>query len=45
MAWYLRIFQFVMIHKVKGFNVVMKQKQMFFWNYLSFSMTQQMLAI
>ena len=40
-----RIFQFVVIHTVKGFGIVNKQKHMFFWNSLAFSMIQQMLAI
>ena len=41
----LRIFQFVLIHTVKGFSVSMKQKEMSFWNSLASSMIQQMLAI
>ena len=34
-----------MIHTVKGFGIVIKQKWMFFWNSLAFSMIQKMLAI
>ena len=37
--------QFVVIHTVKGFGIVNRMKQMFFWNSLAFSMIQQMLAI
>ena len=37
--------QFVVIHTVKGFGIVKKQKQMFFWNCLAFSMIQRLLAI
>ena len=37
--------QFVVIHTVKGFGIVSKQKQMFFWNSFSLSMIQWMLAI
>ena len=39
-----RIFQFVVIHAVKGFGVVHKA-EVFFWNSLAFSMIQQMLEI
>ena len=46
--WYSHLFQnfsqFVVIYTVKGFSIV-KQKWMFFWNSLAFSMIQQMLAI
>ena len=31
-----RIFQFVVIHTVKGLAQSIKQKQMFFWNSLAF---------
>ena len=43
----LRIFQSLLwiYHTVKGFSVVMKQKKMFFWNSLPFSLIQRMLAI
>ena len=43
-----RIFQFVVIHTVKGFGIVnkaQKEKSMFFWNSLAFSMIQRMLTI
>ena len=40
----LRIFQFVVIH-TKALVQSMKQKLMFLWNSLAFSMIQQMLAI
>ena len=36
--------QFVVIHTVKGFNIV-KQRLMFFWHSLAFSVIQQMLTI
>ena len=36
--------QFVVIHRVKGFRAV-NEADVFFWNFLAFSMTQQMLAI
>ena len=36
--------QFVMIHTVKGLNIV-NETEMLFWNFLAFSMIQQMLAI
>ena len=41
----LRIFQFVVIHTVKGFSVVSEAEVDVFWNSLSFSVIQQMLAI
>ena len=48
-VWYSHLFQnfpqFIVIHTVKGFGTVKKQKQMFFWNSLAFLMTQQMLGI
>ena len=37
--------QFVVINTVKGFGVAKKAKLDVFWNYLAFSMIQQMLAI
>ena len=38
--------QFIVIHTVKGFGIVNKAEiDVFFWNSLSFSMIQQMLAI
>ena len=40
----LRIFQFVVIHRVKGF-VVNEAEVDVFWNSLAFSMTQWILAI
>ena len=40
----LRIFQFVVIHTVKGFGIVNKA-EVIFWNSLAFLMTQRMLAI
>ena len=40
-----RLFQFVVIHTVKGFGVVNKADADFFWNSLPFPMIQQMLAI
>ena len=40
----LRIFQFVVIHTVKGFGVVNKAEIDVFWNSLAFSMIQWMLA-
>ena len=50
--WYSHLLknfpQFVVIHTVKGFGIVnkaKKQKSMFFWNPLAFSMIQRMLAI
>ena len=42
----LRIFQFVVIHTVKGFSMVIEGKvKMVSWNSFAFSMIQQMLAI
>ena len=42
----LRIFQFVVIHAVKGFNVVNETEvKMFFWNSLAFSIIQCMVTI
>ena len=47
-VWYSYLFknfsQFVVIHTVKDFDVVIMQKYMFFWNSLAFYMIQQMLA-
>ena len=47
-VWYFHLFQkfpqFVVIHTVKGFGIV-KQKWVFFWNSLVFSVIQRMLAI
>ena len=47
--WYSHLFknfsQFVVIHTVKGFNIVNEAEVDFFWNSLAFSVTQQMLAI
>ena len=41
-----RIFQFIVIHTVKGFGIVNKAEIDFFsWNYLAFSIFQRMLAI
>ena len=38
--------QFVVIHTVKGFSVVSEaEENVFFWNFLAFSMIQWMLAI
>ena len=42
---FLRIFQFIVIHTFKGFDIVIKQKWMFFWHSLAFLMIQKMLAI
>ena len=45
-VWYshlFRIFQFVMIHTVKGFHEV--NEAMFLWNSLTLFMIQQMLAV
>ena len=40
MVWYSHLFknvpQFVVIHTVKGFGIVNKAEQMFFWNSLAF---------
>ena len=48
-VWYSHLFQnfpqFIVIHTVKGFGIVIKQKLMFFWNSLAFSMMQRVLAI
>ena len=41
----LRIFQFVVIHTVKGFDIVNKAEIDVFLELSSFSMIQQMLAI
>ena len=42
----LRIFQFLVIHIIKGFSIVNEAEvYIFFWNSLAFSMIQQMLAI
>ena len=41
----LRIFQFVVIHRVKRFSVVHEAEVDFFFNSLAFSMIQQMSAI
>ena len=42
----LRIFQFVVMHTVKGFSVVNEaEEDVCFWNSLVFSITQWMLAI
>ena len=47
-VWYSHLLkkfpQFVVIHRVKGFNTV-KEADVFFWNFIAFSMTQWMLAI
>ena len=47
--WYSHLFknfpQFVVINTVKSCSIVMKQKWMFLWNPLAFSMIPQMLAI
>ena len=49
MVWYSHLLknfpQFVVIHTVKALAESMKQKQMFFWNSLAFSMIQRILAI
>ena len=49
-VWYSHLFQnftqFVVIHTVKRFGVVNKaEADVFFWNFLTFLMIQQMLAI
>ena len=49
MAWYSHLFQnfpqFIVIHTVKGFDIVNKGEiDVFFWNSLAFSMIQRMLA-
>ena len=41
----LRVFQFVVIHTIKGFSVVDETEVDVFWNSLVFSMTQRRLAI
>ena len=41
----IRIFQFLVIHTVKGFGIVNKAEIDVFWNSLAFSMIQRMLAI
>ena len=47
--WHSHIFkrfpQFGMIHRVRGFSVLMKQRSMFFWNSLDSSMNQWMFAV
>ena len=40
----LRIFQFVVIHTVKGFSIVNEAEVDVFWNSLGFSMSQLILA-
>ena len=50
MVWYSNLFkdfpQYVVIHTVKGFDIVNKAEvDVFFWNCLAFSMIQWMLAI
>ena len=49
MFWYSHLFQnfpqFILIHIVKGFGIVNKAEIDVFWNFLAFSMIQQMLAI
>ena len=37
--------QFIVIHIVKGFGVINKAEVYVFWNFLTFSVIQQMLAI
>ena len=50
-VWYSHLFQnfpqFIVIHTIKGFNVVNKAEIdfSFFWNFLAFSMIQQMSVI
>ena len=41
----LRIFQFVVIHRVKGFSIVSEAEVNIFLNSLAFSMTQWMVEI
>ena len=41
----VRIFQFVVIHTVKDFSIVNEAEVDVFWNFLAFSIIQQMLAI
>ena len=47
--WYSHLLknfpQFVVVHMVKGFGVVNKAEVDVFWNYLAFSMIEQMLVI
>ena len=47
-VWYSHLFQnfaqFIVIHTVKALAYLIKQKYMFFWASLAFSMMQQMLA-
>ena len=49
MAWYSQLLknfpQFVVIHMLKGFNIVSEVEVDVFWNSFAFSMIQQMLAI
>ena len=40
-----RIFQFILIHTVKGFSIVNEAEVDVFWNSLAFTMIQRMLAI
>ena len=48
-VWYSHLLknfpQFAVIYTVKGFGIVNKAQVNFFWNSLTFSMTQWMLAI
>ena len=48
-VWYFHLWknfpQFVVIHTVKGFDVVNKAEVNVFWNLLAFSVVQQMFAI
>ena len=48
-VWYSHLLknspQFVVVHTVKGFDIVNKAEVMFFWNFLAFLMIQQMLPI
>ena len=41
----LRIFQFIVIHTVRGFGFVNKEETDVFWNSLAFWMIQRVLAI
>ena len=47
MVWYSHVLEnfpkFVVIHTVKGCNVVSEAEYMFFWNYLAFSMINDFL--
>ena len=47
-AWYSHLFQnfpqFIVIHRVKDFDIVNKAEADVFWNSLAFLMIQQMLA-